>query len=181
MDQSKDNSILAQLLPQLSFSSKKSFYDWIHGTSAINTSCPYSFAWIMCCIGQESDPFSNAVTRYLGQDLAQHLAAICRMYNDFGSLTRDIAEGNLNSLNFPEFQSLVVENRLRNPTAWDFSSAKQKLMELAEFERSVVMMTKAKLLSLLSKEAGDIVGVFVDVTDLYGQIYVARDIETRLR
>lgn len=184
VDHSSDNSVLAQQLPQSSipaFSSKRSFYDWIHGTSAINTSCPYSFTWLMCRIGQESDAFSNAMTRYLGQDLAQHLAAMCRMYNDIGSLARDIAEGNLNSLHFPEFQSLVVEKRLGGSSQWDFSSAKRKLMELAEFERSRVLMTKANLLPLLSKEEGDIVGVFVDVTDLYGQIYVARDIATRLR
>lgn len=39
---------------------------------------------------------------YLSRSLARHLATMCRQYNDYGSAVRDMDEGNLNSLDFPE-------------------------------------------------------------------------------
>ena len=49
------------------------------------------------------DCFVGAIQKYLAQVLVRHLAAMCRMYNDYGSIARDRAEQNDNSVNFPEF------------------------------------------------------------------------------
>jgi hypothetical protein len=46
---------------------------------------------------------ASARAAYLAEDACRHLAALCRMYNDAGSASRDADEGTLNALDFPEF------------------------------------------------------------------------------
>ncbi|KAI2626608.1 hypothetical protein GGR54DRAFT_591656 [Hypoxylon sp. NC1633] len=55
------------------------------------------------------------------------------MYNDYGSVKRDKDEGNLNSINFPEFQS-PSESTLSKQEDQE-QLAKTELMYLAEYER----------------------------------------------
>ncbi|RDL34572.1 uncharacterized protein BP5553_07700 [Venustampulla echinocandica] len=195
LDHCADNAILAQQPPNLSipvFPAKVTFYDWMQNTSAVDTSCPYSFAWLVCRTGHKNGPPPTAVASYLQQDLANHLAAMCRMYNDYGSLARDIAESNVNSLNFPEFQvsesrnpdKHETVNRIKGRSKTEDAEAmrrKKELMELAEYERSCVVAAKERLIPLVSKRVGEALGVLINVTDLYGQIYVARDIASRMR
>lgn len=195
LDHCADNAILAQQQPGSSipvFPAKVTFYDWMQNTSAVDTSCPYSFAWLICRASHKKGPPPSAVASYLQQDLANHLAAMCRMYNDYGSLARDIAESNVNSLNFPEFQAPKSRNPDKDETGSgverrsgtedaDAIRRKRELMELAEYERSCVVAAKERLFPLVGKRVGEALGVLINVTDLYGQIYVARDIASRMR
>ncbi|KAL8713321.1 MAG: hypothetical protein Q9220_002520 [cf. Caloplaca sp. 1 TL-2023] len=171
-----------------------SYFNWVRTTSADHTSCPYSFAYLSCLLGgaaniqrqafaSEDDPasspqscFPTAKSKYYSQALCRHLATMCRQYNDYGSVARDRAEVNLNSVNFPEFRHEDQEETL-----------KKEVLELAEFEREGVVLAQKKLGKELDAEGKimkgvkDAVGVFVDVTDLYGQIYVVRDIASRMK
>ena len=156
---------------------KQSFYKWVRTTSANHTSCPYSFAFMACMLGQNGlDCFQTATEKYLAQDLCLHLATMCRMYNDFGSVARDRQEKNLNSVNFVEFGA--------NHTTTSEDSVKDELIRLAEYERGCwnQAMTRLDIVAQgdgKKKRTLQRLKMFCDVTDLYGQIYVARDIGTR--
>ncbi|KAL8941934.1 MAG: hypothetical protein Q9216_001962 [Gyalolechia sp. 2 TL-2023] len=191
-------------------SPKTSYFSWVHTTSATHTSCPYSFAYLSCLLGgaaninraaasgnpttTTTDCFPGAKQKYYAQALCRHLATMCRQYNDYGSVARDRAEGNLNSVNFPEFHPSTEEG---GSSAVDLAAAaadsggkgddeiKAAVLELAEFERKGVVLAKERLNGELERDkmgaVREAVGVFVDVTDLYGQIYVARDIASRMK
>ncbi|KAI0008534.1 Copalyl diphosphate synthase [Xylariaceae sp. FL0662B] len=164
----------------------ESFFRWVNTTSADHTSCPYSFAFVGCLLstlkgGGES--FDTVDTKYLSASLCRHLSTMCRMYNDHGSVRRDNAEGNLNSINFPEFQ------RVRTTLSDLTDVKKEALFRLAEYERSCVNQALNRLVSESTSPDGRSPGekernerqmaiwkMFCDVTDLYGQIYVVRDI-----
>lgn len=193
----------------------RSYFTWIHTTSAIHTSCPYSFAFVACLAGSRSatrgsskqrDCFPTALQKYLGQALVRHLSAMCRQYNDYGSIDRDRAEGNVNSVNFGEFHDQGGEESSNRDGDGDgdgnkdededgdgdgedeeekVGSIKEALFAIAGFERECLGLAQRRLLLETLGPAGTVVGdtvaLFVDVTDLYGQVYVARDIASRMR
>ena len=157
------------------------FFQWVRTTSADHTSCPYSFSFVSCLMsalnnGQEC--FPTASEKYLAEDMCRHLATMCRMYNDYGSVSRDEAENNLNSINFPEYESYTSPD-----------SKKTALFQLAEYERSCLNVARERLgaETRSPSDAAKVKGrqmelwdMFCDVTDLYGQIYVVRDIASRM-
>jgi hypothetical protein len=165
----------AETKAPITFDTSRTYWDWVTTTSAVHTSCPYSWSWISCRIASTSqgDPFPTALTRYLSAEFGQRLAVMCRMYNDFGSIARDYLEKNLNSVNFPEFENSGGEGT-------ELERRKNALMSMAEYEREGLLMVKSHLRPLLDERAKNVVDVFFNVTDLYGQIYVARDIASRM-
>ncbi|KAK8095040.1 hypothetical protein PG997_001725 [Apiospora hydei] len=87
------------------------YYAWVQELGAKKIEAPWVFL-VFCCLGAFSagssggEPFFvGARQNYLANALSQHLAAYCRQYNDYGSVARDRAEENLNSLDFPEFST----------------------------------------------------------------------------
>ncbi|KAK8117394.1 uncharacterized protein PG998_005675 [Apiospora kogelbergensis] len=166
----------------------RSFYNWVRTTSADHTSCPFSLVFFVCLVvaghaggAGGNDVFAAPKTAYVLEDLCRHLASLCRMYNDYGSIARDRAEGNMNSVDFPEFRLSS------SPSSLD--RAKQELMWIAEYERRGLDGAVAELEKMAAALGGgsdgrtvvEALAVFRDVTDLYGQIYVIRDIATRVR
>ncbi|RYP78944.1 hypothetical protein DL769_003109 [Monosporascus sp. CRB-8-3] len=157
----------------------RTFYNWVRSTSADHTSCPFSFVFFNCLISvTHGDVLGHrARTAYLAEDACRHLASLCRMYNDFGSLARDRDETNLNSVNFPEFVRAETTE----------AAARAELMSIAEYERRGLDMALDQLDSELLRNGGDAikwmdaVRLFVNVTDLYGQIYVVKDIATQIK
>jgi hypothetical protein len=215
--------------PHIRHDGTKSFLSWVRGTGAIHTSCPVSFTFYQCLISDEGDyPIKGSKQSYLAEDLRLHLAAMCRMYNDYGSEKRDQDECNLNCLDFPEFVASDVDapnnSRLKNvPTASmngngkrDRSTSptvlnakrsrfridskanepnghtnaepvlhgttmpvdrKKELLWIAEYERQCLKSSFEHLAaSGLAPKYVKAFRLFIDVTDLYGQLYVARDI-----
>ena len=149
-----------------------SFFDWVRTTSSDHTSCPYSFALVACLFGSGQDFFKTVEAKYIAQDMCRHLATMCRMYNDYGSLMRDRLEKNLNSFNFPEFGSggkAEADERL-----------KERLFGLAQYERKCLEMSLGELQKVSSDETIKILKMFCNVTDTYGQIYVLKDIASRM-
>ena len=162
-----------------------SFFNWVRTTSADHTSCPFAFIFYLCLISPPyTDPFPSPRSTYVAQDLCHHLATMCRQYNDFGSVVRDAAEGNLNSLNFPEFHQQSDKEVEGKGKGEEFGAEsdekevmKKDLMWIAEYERGLLRvametLTKEKVNSKVLRA----VKIFVDVTDLYGQIYIQRDL-----
>ena len=169
-----------------------SYFAWVRSTSADHTSCPYAFAFFACLIAPEPGkaPFASLRQKYLAEDACRHLATLCRQYNDYGSMARDRAEENLNSVNFPEFGTDTMADRGDESRALDATEdrktadeneRKEQLMWLAQYERECLEVALGKLRGEVSEAVMNAVDLFVRVTDLYGQIYVARDIASRMK
>jgi hypothetical protein len=161
--------------------SSPNFYDWVKTTSADHTSCPYSFSYVSCLVSEMNktsgkDCWDGAEEKYFAQDLCRRLATMCRIYNDYGSLNRDREEQNLNSMNFKEF----TESKKNSDT-----ERKAALWKIAQFERRGLDSAMGMLEMACQEKGGqrktNVLKMFVDVTDTYGQIYVARDIGTRTK
>ncbi|KAI1127673.1 hypothetical protein F5Y10DRAFT_191325 [Nemania abortiva] len=153
----------------------RTYYSWVHGTSADHTSCPFSFVFFICLVSNHrARTFAAPKIAYLAEDLCRHLASMCRMYNDYGSIARDSDEANLNSVDFPEFRNLSPKKYPRDELMW-----------IAEYERRGVETALEKLRYELEeagqKRVADAIDLFYNVTDLYGQIYVQRDLGVRLK
>jgi len=143
---------------------QKSYFNWVSTTSAEHTSCPFSFLFFQCMISSKKgrDTPHTSRQKYLLDSICRHLATMCRQYNDYGSVARDHAEGNLNSVDFLNGEVDAVK--------------KQDLMWLAEYEREHLVLALTRLNGIITKEVMEKLRLFIDVTDLYGQIYVAKDI-----
>lgn len=109
--------------------------------------------------------------------MGHHLAVMCRMY---GSIARDRDEENLNSVNFPEFASAGLDKSSKSDRA-----RRKALFTVAEYERANMEFGLSKLRELVGEDKRktrvmEKIQMFCSVTDLYGQIYVARDIASRM-
>ncbi|KAL7622019.1 hypothetical protein AAE478_007520 [Parahypoxylon ruwenzoriense] len=195
------NAQLSKLCPQdeirIFTRSQTSYHGWVHTTSADNTSCPYSFEFFRCLVAPPgTNPFPNALVEYLAQDVCRHLAVMCRQYNDYSSIKRDRAENNLNSVNFPEFHNFdssyhveihdeeltdkhnnVYTKSPSQPQSTRLEEAlRKKLLDIAGYERECLDHAIGRLRREIAPETWKALEVFIKVTDLYGQIYVVRDI-----
>ncbi|KAF1962457.1 Ent-kaur-16-ene synthase [Byssothecium circinans] len=168
--------------------SGRTFFEWVRTTAADHVACAYSFAFACCLvsasIGRGTRVFPTVGETYLVQAAVRHMSTMCRMCNDIGSVERDLAEGNTNSIDFPEFAA-------NNDSV---SVKKQALSELAAYERCCLMHTIERLSqeALRSPKAPetpkdfrkrkvDIVRLFADVTDLYDQLYMLRDLSSTMK
>lgn len=149
--------------------------------------------------GQEKDRaddcFGPARQKYLAQELCMHLAVMSRLYNDFGSVERDRVEANVNSVNFPDFHGCT--DRAGGWTEGEGAARhemrlKEDLLELARHERASAEGAAERLLGEVEgkgegggvrkrkKEKADAIRLFVGVTRLYADLYVARDLSNRV-
>ncbi|KAJ5636931.1 Ent-kaurene synthase [Penicillium longicatenatum] len=150
----------------------QSYFHWVRTTGANDTSCPYSFVFFLCLISDEGRPyFTSAKQKYFARALALHLATMCRQFNDYGSHSRDQQEHNLNSLDFADFHEGFGNGS---------EDKKHILMQIADFERKCMEICCEHLAKEISATTLAQIRVFIGVTDLFGQIYVARDIASRL-
>jgi len=163
-------------------SAGRTYYQWVRSTSADHTSCPFAFVFYCCLIAPlGTNPFTGPRQMYLAEDLCRHLATMCRQYNDYGSVARDRLEQNLNSINFPEFHAGSVTDAGQSENESDTKQQEQRmkddLMWIAEYERVGLESAMAALSrESINRKTMKALRVFVNVTDLYGQIYVQKDI-----
>lgn len=149
-------------------SATSSFFDWVRTIGTDHGSSPYGFASFICLLERREDCFRGVEAKYMAQAFCQQLGTMCRMYNDYGSARRDRQEKNLNCLDFPEFQ-----NQDRSETE---ESRKQKLLRLAGYERKCLDLSLAELGQVCEGNLYQTIRMFCDVTDLYGQMYVVKDL-----
>ncbi|KAF2437708.1 Ent-kaurene synthase [Karstenula rhodostoma CBS 690.94] len=155
-------------------SQEQSYIQWVRGTASDDTSCPFSFLFVACLISKPGKHcFDNPRAQYFSKSLCRHLATMCRQYNDYGSAARDAEEGKLNSLNFLGFCN--AEYGLENDCP-----AKDSLMALAEFERAGMELAMDRLSSVVPRRCIEQLQVFIDVTDMFGQVYIQKDIASRV-
>jgi hypothetical protein len=145
------------------------------------TQCPYAFELALCFLSSFSggeDMFSTAEGKYYSSYAKRHLSTLCRMENDYGSVTRDRCERQVNSVDFPEF--FPPETRMGN--GLDVNSAKklekeQKaiLLKVAQYERESYNDALRRMDKLVEGDAKrvrlmQLLRVMTNVTDSWGQM-----------
>ena len=170
-------------------SPRTSFYSWAHSTGADSVSCPMSFAFFTCLLGSLSpsslDCFSSVQQKYMAHDLCSHLAVMSRLYNDYGSTARDRDEGNINSINFPEFNSNKEIHTNTEPSSVEVR-LREDLLALSKYERDNANFVLEKFIVSLEANGSkdrlktDGLQLFAKVSALYADMYVARDLSNRL-
>ena len=163
------------------------FFEWVRSTAASHVACKPAFVFLSCLVAQGNhECFPGAEEKYFAQDLNLHLATMTRMYNDYGSLARDRLETNLNSVNFPEFCDVNENCRTNGDDKAHSQDAlelelKSKLLRLAEYERDCFKKALNHLGEMLEKRVTKALTSFSNTAELYGQLYVVRDISARMQ
>ncbi|KAI1273003.1 hypothetical protein F5Y07DRAFT_277545 [Xylaria sp. FL0933] len=142
-----------------------SLLTWVRTVSGDHTIGPYAVAALCCMYDPGSDGSCSPQADYILQDVAHHLAALCRLYNDYGSIVRDRDENNLNSVNFPEFRGHL-----------DDTALKKHLASIAEYERSCLHVSMAELRPLVSDGLYAALTVLCETAEMYNQMYVLKDL-----
>jgi hypothetical protein len=184
-----DCQSLSQQVPIASrpvFSSAQStYFDWVRTTAADTTGGPFAFAYFLCLIEQKwKTEVQKPLVRFTMQDVSRHLATLCRMENDAGSLDRDLRERNLNSVNFAEFDvgdggdggdggDDILAGCMGGK--WE-EKGKDELLEVARYERGRLKDVMGELEKLVGPGLSASVKVFIEVTQLYGELYLVRDV-----
>ncbi|KAF4431009.1 ent-kaur-16-ene synthase [Fusarium acutatum] len=185
-----DNSRFCQQASSDVFSSpEQSYFQWVNSTGGSHVACAYSFAFSNCLMSanlfQGRDAFPSVTQKYLISSIMRHATNMCRMYNDFGSISRDNTELNVNSMHFPEFA-------LCNGTLKSLEDRKKRLSQIGTYEQSCLNRALEALERQSRDDAGDcasskearklrIVKLFCDVTDLYDQLYVIKDLSSSMK
>ena len=173
-------------------SPRTNHYVWSHNTAANHTSCAVSLAFYTCRLSWSSprggDVFNTSHSKYMVGDLCSHLAVMTRLYNDYASVARDHAESNLNSINFPEFHSEEGGDATEaSPPITSEIKARNTLLGLAQYERSCVKTSFQTMVETLGATTAsavklqDALTLFVGVTNLFADMYVAKDLTNRVR
>nr|CAP07655.1 copalyldiphosphate/kaurene synthase [Sphaceloma manihoticola] len=172
-------------------SPSQTLFQYVRSTGGDHVACAYSLSFMLCIISSSlcdgGEVFQTAEEKYLAAAAARHLATMCRIYNDYGSLARDTAERNVNSMHYPEFRQTTAQ-------AEDPTMAKKKaLLSLGEYEHDFLRDTLDRLeKAVATPPPGGMVEskrlrvvrlfrYFCDVTDLYDQLYVLKDLSSSLR
>ncbi|XP_014554347.1 hypothetical protein COCVIDRAFT_105200 [Bipolaris victoriae FI3] len=146
--------------------SMANLHHWVHGAASSSTSCQHAFNLLLCSHSGDGDVFDTAEQEYLAESLSNHLGAMCRIDNDLGSMARDKADGILNAADFPKMNARL--------------GAKTQLLNLARWERKQVSTALEGLskvmVSAKQQRVGELLRMFTDVCDVYGQIYHRRDL-----
>ncbi|KAF9773796.1 hypothetical protein IL306_008324 [Fusarium sp. DS 682] len=170
-------------------SPKQSYFQWVNTTGGSHIACAYSFAFSNCLMSANlyrgKEPFPSVTQKYLISSVMRHATNMCRMYNDYGSIARDNAERNVNSIHFPEFSSCDGKPQ-------DLDNRKKRVGEIAKYEHDCLNRALEALEKQCQEDGGDcppsaqarkleIVKLFCDVTDLYDQLYVIKDLSSCLK
>ncbi|KAJ5727077.1 terpenoid cyclases/Protein prenyltransferase [Penicillium malachiteum] len=165
------------------YSSKPDYLRWVWSIGADDTSCPLGSLFFLCLTSNSmSTAFeSSPLERYLSRSVFRHLAVMCRQYNDYGSANRDIDEFNLSSFHFPEFRLQLQGNKV-DGINYPSPAMKEQLLAIADFERSRLEHALNQL-ELVSGEKAALASlkVFINVTDLFGLMYVHEDFSNRVK
>lgn len=170
---------------------RTSYHTWVHTVGAGHVSGPWAFAFFMCCMGGYArggaDCFTTVKQKLAAYKMNAHIGAFCRMYNDYGSIARDREEHNLNSVNFPEFFADNIAGESTGYGDFELSSAKEKLLRAAEYERQCAINSAETLYRDLEAEGAagrkvaDCLKVYIGACEQFSDMYLTRDVTNRVK
>jgi hypothetical protein len=147
--QTLDNKHLAS---QTSFSASTPFRHpsmgyapWVHTIGGGHIAATFALMWVQACFGNKirgprRECFSSVQQKCMVWNLNSHSAKQLRMFNDYGSIARDVEERNLNSTNFPEFfgsgdDGWLHVNGAEEDAEFEVLQRKATLLKAAQYER----------------------------------------------
>jgi len=167
------------------------YASWLHTVGGGHIGAPISLVFFACITGSRvrgegKDCFSSVQQKLMIWNCNTHAAKQLRMYNDYGSVARDAEEGNLSSVNFPEFFGDGDEARGRSVGGFDATfrlmQTKQTLLELANYERRHTNQELDELCQELEaegvegKKVSDLLRIYFAGGDQFSDMYLVRDV-----
>lgn len=152
-----------------------SYHGWTHTTASAHSCSPLSLAFFRCLLPQDiAGRQVSAEEQYLIQDLWMHLGNKARMENDRASVRRDRNEGNLNSLDFPEFKRWTDRD--------DKGAAVGQLTRIIEYEKKCCKLGFEALAALEDGKRKnsqiEALRFYYFLVDIYNDVYVFKDISS---
>ncbi|OGE46866.1 hypothetical protein PENARI_c096G01623 [Penicillium arizonense] len=127
-----------------------SFYQYIQGIAAYDGLSGIAMKFIICLNQGPSDVVcATPVERYLLEEYSRHVAVWGRMWNDYADVERDRADSNLNSLDFPDFQTCTKDPREDSPGG----VKRRYLAVLIQHEEDLANETLTRFTSLVESRA----------------------------
>ncbi|KAF2018552.1 hypothetical protein BU24DRAFT_418075 [Aaosphaeria arxii CBS 175.79] len=179
------------------------FAHWLHVVGSGHIGAPIGLVWLSACVGSKirganKDCFRTVKQKMMIWNANSHAGKQLRMFNDYGSIARDAAERNLNSVDFPEFFSdgtqtqtqpcgIPIEKTSQGKGSNDVDSfevtmRKQTLLDAAMYERMCTEREMDDLYLELAKDGliGERLAKWVEVYyaggDLFSDMYLVRDV-----
>ncbi|KAF7375156.1 Ent-kaurene synthase [Mycena sanguinolenta] len=128
--------------------------------------------FFVCHLSPYADVFLTPELKFISQDCITHMAVLGRIWNDWSSMKRDIAERNISGMNFPEFAGMTEEQ------------IKVQLQRISDYERRCLHASLADLRSAAKEVMGEVNGnkcvdafeLFFRGAEVYNAIYEFKDI-----
>jgi len=171
---------------------RTAYTTWTHTVGGGHISAPVSLAMAACYMGSWArkghEGWSSIMQRMVAHETNIHVAAYCRMYNDYGSLSRDADECNLNSVNFPEFWVDVEEGGSDEQYQKIYHDLKAELLEVAKHERLMANIMAEKFYASLSAEntseaalIASCMRVYFRSGEVFSDMYLTRDVTNNVK
>jgi hypothetical protein len=171
--QTEDNTIYAVQSSWETFLTPGSSYlKWVRTIGSEHISGFCSSSLFICHLSPNIDVFPTPELKFIAQDCITHISTLCRIWNDWGSMKRDVAERNINGMNFPEFAGMSE------------GEVKAEMRRISDYERRCLHMGLGELRSRANELMGDIkgnrwadaFGLFFTGAEVYNSIYELKDI-----
>ena len=187
--QAADSSDSNKLGTRIKFLSPRTpYHTWLSTIGAGHISGPWALAFFTCAMSGSirrggADTFRSVKQKLTAHSMNAHIGAFCRMYNDYGSIARDRAESNLNSLNFPEF----FEGTGENDGERGLEKAKKTLLEAAVHERKRAKEEMEEVCAELEREGREgmeisrCLKVYMGACEQFSDMYLTRDVTNSVK
>jgi hypothetical protein len=168
---------------------------WLHLIGGGHIGAPIGLVWFAACAGSKvrdkgSDCFSTVKQKLMAWNANSHAAKQLRMFNDYGSVTRDCEERNLNSTDFPEFFGSndrewimrVADGADELDHKFVMMQRQKMLLDAALYERKRTNDELDELYAELRKEGrkgsklADWLGLYYAGGDQFSDMYLLRDV-----
>ena len=132
----------AQLPSNPVYNPPSSYMKWVRTISAEHVAAFNCCSMYLCYLSPgATDLFPTPELKFIAQDCLTHLSTLCRMWNDHGSIQRDMADVNINSVHYPEFAGLSedeAKGQLRRLAAYEKKKMDDSLRELRTRAKEVM-------------------------------------------
>ena len=121
---------------------------------------------------RDTDIFQTSQLKFIAQDCVTHIGVLARIWNDWSSMHRDIAEFNINTVHFPEFSGL------------DETQIRGGIERITDYERKMMIISLQELRERAKKVVGERKGdacvdafeLFFRASEAYNAIFMYKDL-----
>ncbi|KIK57345.1 hypothetical protein GYMLUDRAFT_172842 [Collybiopsis luxurians FD-317 M1] len=173
IQQTEDNTVYAaQLSWETVMHPAASYLKWVRTLASEHVAGLCSAAFFMCHLSPGVDVFPTPELKFIAQDCVTHMSVLCRIWNDLGSMKRDVAERNINGMNFPEFTNMTeadIKVEMRRILDYERRCLHTSLGEFRKRAKEVMGSTQGDNLA-------DAFHLFFGGAEVYNAIYDLKDI-----